>query len=166
MSSEFQYWKCKCWKWWGNSLEKLDLQAQTKLWNTGVLQQRKTYVKFLLFACVLLFQTGSAILSVAFDLNFPPASCWFDKIDDDSLLCPSAPSLFIVFFDLFNRSVECEFCHSLRILFQRFDFVEHGQNQGNCWTWYSLIWINVLLAMCCLVHYLGTVLFMMMGAIR
>ena len=37
----------------------------------------------MLFARVPLFPTCSAILSVAFDLNFPPASCWFDKIDDD-----------------------------------------------------------------------------------
>ena len=37
----------------------------------------------MLFARVPLFPTCSAILSVAFDLNFPPASCFFDKIDDD-----------------------------------------------------------------------------------
>ena len=36
----------------------------------------------MLFARVPLFPTCSAILSVAFDLNFPPASCFFDKIDD------------------------------------------------------------------------------------
>ena len=75
----------------------------------------------MLFARVPLFPTCSALLSVAFDLNFPPASCWFDKIDDDQYC-----------FDLFNQGVECEFCQSSRILFQKFDFVELGQNQGNC----------------------------------
>ena len=59
-----------------------------KLGNTG---QGKTYVKFLLFARVLLFPTGSAILCVAFDLNFPPAPCLFDKIDDDHYCVQAFP---------------------------------------------------------------------------
>ena len=42
-------------------------------------------------SCVLLFQTGSAVLSVAFDLSFLPASCWFDKIDDDHYCVQALP---------------------------------------------------------------------------
>ena len=64
-----------------------------KLGNTG---QGKTYVKFLLFARVLLFPTGSAILCVGFDLNFPPAPCLFDKIDDDHYCVQAFPPSRIV----------------------------------------------------------------------
>ena len=72
---------------------------------TGVLQQGKTYVKFLPFARVLLFPTGSAILSAAFELNFPPAPCWFDKLM--MITTVSKCSLPLEFFiDLFNQRVD------------------------------------------------------------
>ena len=48
-------------------------------------------------SCVLLFQTGSAVLSVAFDLSFPPASCWGGKIDDDHYCVQALPPSSIFF---------------------------------------------------------------------
>ena len=53
-------------------------------------------MKFPLFARVFLFPTGSAILCVGFDLNFPPAPCLFDKIDDDHYCVQAFPPSRIV----------------------------------------------------------------------
>ena len=39
---------------------------------------------------------GSAILCVGFDLNFPPAPCLFDKIDDDHYCVQAFPPSRIV----------------------------------------------------------------------